>query len=83
MRIILVILLAAVLAIAKGESGLKGIPEGRITSAQRAAEVMAIRSSGGFTVAEAQSLLDKGGWRALYNEAYGYKGNDLGNETRN
>ena len=70
--------LAAVLAIAKGESGLKGIPEGRITTAERAAEVWPA-SKGGFTVAEAQSLLDKGGWRALYNEAYGYKGNDLGN----
>ena len=68
---------AAILAIAKGESGIKGIPEQPITSAQRASEVWP--PPAGFTVAEAQSLLDKGGWRALYNEAYGWKGNSLGN----
>ena len=69
--------LAAVLAIAKGETNIKGIPEQPITSAQRASEVWP--PPAGFTVAEAQSYLDKGGWRALYNEAYGYSGNDLGN----
>ena len=68
---------AAVLAIAKGETEIKGIPEKPITSAQRASEVWP--PPAGFTVAEAQSYLDKGGWRALYNEAYGYVGNDLGN----
>ena len=69
--------LAAVLAIAKGETNIKGIPEQPITSAQRASEVWP--PPAGFTVAEAQALLDKGGWRALYNEAYGWSGNTLGN----
>ena len=65
--------MAALLAIAKGESGIKGIPEQPITSAQRASEIWSISR------AEAQQLLDSGGWRALYNEVYGWSGNSLGN----
>jgi len=65
--------MAALLAIAKGESGIKGIEEGKVQSAARAAELWAM------TQQEAQQLLDSGGWRALYNEVYGWSGNELGN----
>ena len=63
----------ALLAIAKGESGIKGIPEQPITDAGRASQIWSISR------AEAQQLLDSGGWRALYNEVYGWSGNSLGN----
>ena len=63
----------ALLAIAKGESGIKGIPERPITDAGRASQIWSISR------AEAQQLLDSGGWRALYNEVYGWSGNSLGN----
>ena len=63
----------ALLAIAKGESGIQGIPEQPITSADRAAAIWSISKG------EAQQLLDSGGWRALYNEVYGWSGNSLGN----
>ena len=65
--------MAALLGIAKGESGIKGIAEIPITSAQRASEIWDISRE------EAQQLLDSGGWRALYNEVYGWSGNQLGN----
>lgn len=65
--------LPSLLAIAKGESGIKGIPEQPITSADRASQIWSISKS------EAQQLLDSGGWRALYNEVYGWSGNQLGN----
>lgn len=65
--------MAALLAIAKGESGIRGIEEGKVQSAARAAEIWAMSQQ------EAQQLLDSGGWRALYNEVYGWSGNSLGN----
>lgn len=65
----------ALLAIAKGESGIKGIPEQPITSADRASQIWSISRE------EAQQLLDSGGWRALYNDVYGWSGNSLGNRT--
>ena len=65
--------MAALLAIAKGESGIKSIEEGKVQSAQRASEIWSISRE------EAQQLLDSGGWKALYNDVYGWSGNSLGN----